>query len=285
MQLQTTKELRCKKPRVKNTLQATLLQSQLQLLEDTNFKIENIIIACVTTFSNVENSTQETLKQYIYIYIYDSNESSIFAVCAHQCVWKKKVVVQQMILCERRSNFTAWQKFELTCPIFPSMTNQVNNIEQFCTPTTFSPADNNNNDGNYNNVVSSFITFKFNINKYVNNIGGYTRQLLGWSGGTNNFVVVHMKNMVRIIQLGPINIMMLVVVVHQQSNGHLMVQVLQRNRTSNWMASLDNASCWTTGHGGSNVFLVRCNILYLGYRVACVCVCMYVCVLVCVHVP
>jgi hypothetical protein len=47
------------------------------------------------------------------------------------------------------------------------------------------------------------------------------------------------------------------------------------------MASLDNASCWTTGHGGSNVFLVRCNILYLGYRVACMCVCVCVCMCVC----
>ena len=29
------------------------------------------------------------------------------------------------------------------------------------------------------------------------------------------------------------------------------------------MTSLDNASCWTNGHGGSNnLFLVRCDVIY-----------------------
>jgi hypothetical protein len=68
----------------------------------------------------------------------------------------------------------------LSNPIFPSMTNQFINIEWFCKPA-FSP--DNNNDGNYNNVVSSFITFKFDGNKF-GNTGGYTA---AWSGGTNNF--------------------------------------------------------------------------------------------------
>jgi hypothetical protein len=68
----------------------------------------------------------------------------------------------------------------LSNPIFPSMTNQVNNIVWFCIPA-FSP--DNNNDGNYNNVVSSSITFKFSVNKF-GNIGGYTA---AWSGCTDNF--------------------------------------------------------------------------------------------------
>ena len=67
----------------------------------------------------------------------------------------------------------------LTNPKFPSMTNQVNNIEWFCKPA-FSP--DNNNDGNYDNVVSSFITFKFGGKKF-GNTGGYTA---AWSVGTTN---------------------------------------------------------------------------------------------------
>jgi polyhydroxyalkanoate synthesis regulator phasin len=67
----------------------------------------------------------------------------------------------------------------LSSPMFPSMTNQVNNIEWFCKPA-FSP--DNNNDGNYNNVVSSFITFvnqKKNETSTFDKIGGYTA---AWSG-------------------------------------------------------------------------------------------------------
>ena len=60
---------------------------------------------------------------------------------------------------------------------FPSNEIEIGNVEWFCAPT-FGP--DNDEDGNYDNVVSVFITYTNDLNKFAD-IGGYTA---AWTGGS-----------------------------------------------------------------------------------------------------
>jgi hypothetical protein len=80
----------------------------------------------------------------------------------------------------------------LSNPIFPFTTNQVCNIEWFCTPA-FPPG--NNNGGDYGNVVSSFITFVTKKMKQIYLIILVVIPLLGVVQ-----TLVRMKNVVRIVK-------------------------------------------------------------------------------------